>query len=184
MWLLNKQTYFFHSENSLIDWVKKLTKTAGKTYWDLANKLKYLVWNSKRIATSVSNLSPAMGARNQIGKGLFYRPASLCSLATQFQTRFLESIPRPMAGLKFSTQIIDIEKLHTVLHAYRWKLRLTIVRVSFFFLYTLVHGPVLRTETKLWIPESARQILPGVSLVLLACKPLFRHKALGLTRIP
>jgi hypothetical protein len=25
-------------------------------------------------------------------------------LATQFQTRFLESIPRPIAGLKFSTQ--------------------------------------------------------------------------------
>ncbi len=31
-----------------------------------------------------------------------YRPASLCSLATQFQTRFLELIPRPIAGLKFS----------------------------------------------------------------------------------
>jgi hypothetical protein len=50
------------------------------------------------------NLSPVMGARNQEGIGLSYRPASLCSLATQFQTRFLESIPRPMAGLKFSTQ--------------------------------------------------------------------------------
>jgi hypothetical protein len=36
---------------------------------------------------------------------LLYRPASLCSLATKFQTRFLESIPRPMAGLKFSTLI-------------------------------------------------------------------------------
>jgi hypothetical protein len=44
-----------------------------------------------------------MGARNQVGIGLSYRPASLCSLATQFQTRFLESIPRPIAGLKFST---------------------------------------------------------------------------------
>ncbi len=44
-----------------------------------------------------------MGARNQVGIGLSYRPASLCSLATQFQTRFLESIPLPMAGLKFST---------------------------------------------------------------------------------
>ncbi len=32
-----------------------------------------------------------------------YRPASLCSLATQFQTQFLELIPRPIAGLKFST---------------------------------------------------------------------------------
>jgi hypothetical protein len=44
-----------------------------------------------------------MGARNQVGIGLTYRPASLCSLATQFQTRFLESIPRPIAGLKFPT---------------------------------------------------------------------------------
>jgi hypothetical protein len=40
-----------------------------------------------------------------IGIGLPYRAASLCSLAlaTQFHTRFLESIPRPIAGLKFST---------------------------------------------------------------------------------
>jgi hypothetical protein len=44
-----------------------------------------------------------MGARNQVGIGLSYRPASLCSLATQFQTRFLESIPRPTAGLKIPT---------------------------------------------------------------------------------
>ncbi len=54
-------------------------------------------------ANSVGNLSPAMGARiprNQVGIGLSYRPASLCSLATQFQTRFLESIPRPISGLK------------------------------------------------------------------------------------
>ncbi len=35
--------------------------------------------------------------------GLFYWPASLCGLATQFQTLFLESIPRPIAGLKFPT---------------------------------------------------------------------------------
>jgi hypothetical protein len=45
-----------------------------------------------------------MGARHQVGIGLSYRPASLCSLATQSQTRFLESIPRPIAGLKFPTQ--------------------------------------------------------------------------------
>jgi hypothetical protein len=53
----------------------------------------------------VGNLSPPMGSRNQVGIGLSYRPAtaSLCSLATQFQTRFLESIPPPKAGLKFST---------------------------------------------------------------------------------
>ncbi len=50
-----------------------------------------------------SNLRPAIGARNQVGIGLSYRPASLCSLATQFQTQFLESIPCPIAGLKFPT---------------------------------------------------------------------------------
>ncbi len=54
------------------------------------------------ITAGGGNFSPAMGARNQVSIGLSYRPASLCSLATQFQTRFLESIPRPIAGLKFS----------------------------------------------------------------------------------
>jgi hypothetical protein len=49
----------------------------------------------------VGNLIPAVGARNQVGIGLSYRPASLCSLATQFQTRILESIPRPIAELEF-----------------------------------------------------------------------------------
>jgi hypothetical protein len=39
--------------------------------------------------------------------GLTYWPASLCSLATQFQTRFLESIPRPIAGLKFSRPLLS-----------------------------------------------------------------------------
>jgi hypothetical protein len=48
-----------------------------------------------------------MGARNQVGIGLSYRPASLCNLATQFRTRFLELIPRPMAGLKFSALLIS-----------------------------------------------------------------------------
>jgi hypothetical protein len=43
--------------------------------------------------------------RNQVGIGLSYRPARLCSLATQFQTWFLESIPRLVAGLKFSAQM-------------------------------------------------------------------------------
>jgi len=52
---------------------------------------------------SVGNSSHAIGARNHVGIGLSYRPASLCSLATQFQTRFMESIPRPIAGLKFPT---------------------------------------------------------------------------------
>jgi hypothetical protein len=49
-----------------------------------------------------------MGARNQVGIGLSYRPASLCSLATQYQTRRLELIPRPTAGLKFSALVIVI----------------------------------------------------------------------------
>ncbi len=56
-----------------------------------------------RRKNKVGNFSPAMGARNRVGIGLSYRPASLCSLATQFQTRLLESIPRPIAGLKFPT---------------------------------------------------------------------------------
>ncbi len=47
--------------------------------------------------SSKCNLSIAMGARNYVGIGLSYRPASLCSLATQFQTRLI-------AGLKFPTQ--------------------------------------------------------------------------------
>jgi hypothetical protein len=54
-----------------------------------------------------------MGARNQVGIELSYRPASLCSLATQFQTRFLESIPRPIAGLKFSTLVYTFCHLKT-----------------------------------------------------------------------
>ncbi len=44
-----------------------------------------------------------MGTRNQVSIGFLYRPASPCSLSTQFQIRFLESIPRPIAGLKFPT---------------------------------------------------------------------------------
>jgi hypothetical protein len=39
-----------------------------------------------KLMYRVGNLSPAMGARNQVGIWLSYRPASLCSLATQFQT--------------------------------------------------------------------------------------------------
>jgi hypothetical protein len=69
------------------------------------------------LSNCVGNLSPAMGARNQVGIGLSYRPASLCSLATQFQTRFLESIPRLIAGLKFSTQdqLIPVSSLDPLL---------------------------------------------------------------------
>jgi hypothetical protein len=35
--------------------------------------------------------SESVGARNQVGMGLSYRPVSLCCLATQFQAPFLES---------------------------------------------------------------------------------------------
>ncbi len=56
-----------------------------------------------RLWTLVSLLKGTdTDTRNQVGIGLSYRPASPSSLATQFQTRFLESIPRPIAGLKFS----------------------------------------------------------------------------------
>jgi hypothetical protein len=54
---------------------------------------------------SVGNLSSAIGARNEAGIGLSYRPASLCSLATQFLTRFLELIPCPIAGLNFRLRL-------------------------------------------------------------------------------
>ncbi len=46
-----------------------------------------------RIQSTVAQ--GAMGARNKVGIGLSYRSASLCSLTTQFQARFLESIPHP-----------------------------------------------------------------------------------------
>jgi hypothetical protein len=51
-----------------------------------------------------------MGARNQVGIGLSYRSASLRSLDTQFQTRFLESIPRPISGLKIPTLFPSIHR--------------------------------------------------------------------------
>ncbi len=56
--------------------------------------------------SGVGNLSPAMRARNQVDITLSCRLASLCSLASQFQTSFLESIPRPIAELKFPTQVM------------------------------------------------------------------------------
>jgi hypothetical protein len=56
----------------------------------------------------VGNFRPAMGARNQVGIRLSYRPASPSNLASQFQTRFLELIHRPIAGLKFSTLFFQL----------------------------------------------------------------------------
>jgi hypothetical protein len=66
---------------------------------------------------AVGNQSPPIGARKQVGIRLSYRPAILCSsFAIQFQTRFLESIPRPIAGFKFPTQVKKI-KNHLALSA-------------------------------------------------------------------
>ncbi len=48
-----------------------------------------------------------MGARNQVGIELSYRPARLRSFATQFQTRFLLLIPRPIAVLKLFDSVFD-----------------------------------------------------------------------------
>jgi hypothetical protein len=45
-------------------------------------------------------LHPAMGARNQVGIELSYRPASLCSFASQFQT-LPETDSSPHSGTKF-----------------------------------------------------------------------------------
>jgi hypothetical protein len=63
--------------------------------------------------STLGNFRPAMGARNQAGIKLSYRAASLCCLATQFQSRFLELIPRPIAGLKFS---VTNAKLYVLLY--------------------------------------------------------------------
>jgi hypothetical protein len=51
----------------------------------------------------VGNLSPAIGARNQVGRVVVPTRQPICSLAAQFQTRFLESIPRPIMGLTHLT---------------------------------------------------------------------------------
>jgi hypothetical protein len=63
-----------------------------------ASLIVYLIGTALEFdsLSCVGNLSPSMGARNQVDIGLSYRPVSVCSLATQFQTRFLESIPRPI----------------------------------------------------------------------------------------
>jgi hypothetical protein len=66
------------------------------------------------VVPCVGNLSPAKGARNQVGIGLSYWPASLCCLATQFQTRFQES------GLVFDS--VHVRNASTV--------RLSLVRLS------------------------------------------------------
>ncbi len=61
--------------------------------------------NAKETATRVGITSvPLCRDRNQVGIGcIAYRQARLWSWPTQFQTRFLESIPLPIAGLNFPT---------------------------------------------------------------------------------
>ncbi len=88
-------------------WFRQLCSLAGR--YDNPIPTRFL--SPLIVLKSQHNSSiPAMGARNQVGIGLSYRPASLCSLATQLQTRFLESIPRPIAGLKFPTLVALSER--------------------------------------------------------------------------
>jgi hypothetical protein len=57
-----------------------------------------------------------MGARNQVGIGLSYRPASLYSLATQFQTRFLES-----SSPRIGTSVSDSDSIKKLKYGNRAK---------------------------------------------------------------
>jgi hypothetical protein len=73
--------------------------------------LEYKRQNRQINSWTVSvTLVPLFGLEiKKVGIGLSYRPASLCSLATQFHNRFPESIPRPIAGLK-GAQAWDIRE--------------------------------------------------------------------------
>jgi hypothetical protein len=84
----------------------------------------------------VGNFIPVMGARNQVGIGLWYRPASLRILATQFQTRFLESIPHPIVGLKFSTLFNFFSLFEKFINLYNFRLKIAKWAVSFLTQYS------------------------------------------------
>ncbi len=107
-------------KDDLMAFLSSLTWPRTYCNWNTVKRLSigriqlFFVHGWKRTRTSVGNFSPAMGAKNQVGTGLSYRPASLCSLDTQFQPWFLESVPRPIAGLKFSTQFILHVKIQVV----------------------------------------------------------------------
>jgi hypothetical protein len=58
----------------------------------------------------------------EVGIGLSYRPASQCGLATQFQTRFLESIPRPIVGSDLLTKL-SAGYLRTLISDTGWIIR-------------------------------------------------------------
>jgi hypothetical protein len=49
--------------------------------------------------SSVGNLSPAVGARNPLGIDCRTGPPAYIAWLLNSRTRFLESIPRPIAGL-------------------------------------------------------------------------------------
>ncbi len=103
--------YIFLGCSSFVEMIHGITASGFSLDLQRRSRSRRWCWTSLSIdllndlkRTSVDNFSPAMGARDQVGIGLSYRPVSPCSVATQFQTRFLETIPRPIAGLKFSTQ--------------------------------------------------------------------------------
>ncbi len=94
-----------------ISWLKLEGSRDAVLVWKWSTQLLCVLY-------SVGNLSPAKGARNQVGIGLSYWPASLCSLAIQFQTRFLELISHHIAGLKFSA--LDSIRVYYIKPATPW----------------------------------------------------------------
>ncbi len=87
-------------------WKQKIQDVANATFLCSAGILEQSMRAGNRVRTETVNLSRAMGTigTKQAQGCRTGPPAYVCSLATQFQTRFLEPIPRPIAGLKFSTQ--------------------------------------------------------------------------------
>ncbi len=55
----------------------------------------------------VGNLSPSMGVRNQVGIGLLYRPASLCSFVSATSC-FTEGHTPPYLLLKLTDVLTDV----------------------------------------------------------------------------
>ncbi len=88
-----------------------------------------------------------MGARNQVGIWLSYRPANQCSLATQFQTRFLELIPGPtQSGTQVSGTALLKDNLSANMHLLpygREKKNTSKRSTSFEYLVWLVKGKKL-----------------------------------------
>ena len=87
----------YHLRNRIWNWVAKLHRLAGR--YD--NPMP--IWFLAPIVGLKLPTQEFLTIWNRVGIGLLYRPASLCSLFTQIQTRFLESIPNHIAELKFLT---------------------------------------------------------------------------------